>query len=139
MPSRKVIDPFDLPSNVKGIRGAMKVYDALLKIGLEVYVPLMYIRHDCVVRTASGTHIDIEIKSAYHTRTKFPLGQKLKGRHDFFIILHYYDTDDSWVIPSKVALKYCSRTQKGYVINLGLKMKDRLDIFKNRYDTLLNA
>lgn len=129
--------PPKLPSNVKGIRGAMEVYGRLLEAGLEVYVPVMYIRHDAVVKTPAGGHIDIEIKSRAAGETGFVVGKNMRPRPDFFFILHYEGTDESWVLPSDVARKHVAGS--GDRIILGDAMKQSLHPYKNAYYMIVGA
>jgi len=129
------------PTAVRGIRGALEVYGRLLDSGFEVYVPVMYIRHDCVIITKSSEHIDIEIKSRSPVsentgkpHTMFLLRKDFKPRDDFFVILHYVGTDESWILPSKVAKQCLSKG--GDRIIIGKVMKEKLRQYKNAYHLL---
>ena len=115
----------------------MEIYGKLLEIGLDAYIPVMYIRHDCVVRTRSGQHIDIELKSRSSPEGEnLQLGSDFKSRPDFFVILHYIGTDDSWVLPSKVAEDVCQKG-KSKQIRLSKGMRQKLEKYKNAYRLII--
>lgn len=118
----------------------MEIYGRLLDQGLEVYIPVMYIRHDCVVRTTSDQHIDVEIKSRVKPEgTTFQLGKGFKPRLDLFVVLHYIGTNDTWVLPSDIAEKICLKGASGKQIKLNQKLKENLQQYKNAYQLILGS
>lgn len=112
----------------------MEVYGRLLETGMDVYVPLMYIRHDCVVITPDKRHVDIEIKSRAVGESGFVVGN-FKPRPDLFFILHYEGTSDSWVLPSEIAKDHLSGS--GDRIILGDRMKEELHLYHDGYHFIL--
>jgi hypothetical protein len=123
----------DLPTSVKGIWGALEVYAKLLEEGLDVYVPVMYIRHDCVVKTMTGKHIDVEIKSRDTDGINFRFGKDFRARSDFFVVMHFFGSNDSWVLPSLEAQELMNAAG---TIRMTDSMKKRLRKYHGDYSRL---
>ena len=125
-----------LPDNIKGIRGALEVYGKLLEAGMDVYVPITYIKHDCVAITPDKRHVDIEIESIEPGETAFVVG-RFRPRADLFFVLHYEGTNDSWVLPSEVAHRHMAGS--GDRIDLDDRMKPDLNLYHDGYRLILGA
>lgn len=92
----------ELDSGTKGKRGELVVIGELLRLGLQVYLPVVDSGIDCVVDIGGGNYREVQIK--YREKTPNFLARIFKPRNKFFIVcwLNEHGHDDFWAIPSKV-------------------------------------
>jgi|GEM_PF-572612 len=106
-----------IESMQKGKLGEFHVFGELIKRGFDIYLPMIDIGTDAVVRLEDGTHIDIQVKT---TQAENQAGyfnvNEFTPRDNLFIIcvdmsdamMNEYGGPEVWILPSKVYLEYCT-------------------------------
>ena len=144
---------YTVDKRLAGERGEMYVFGELLKRGADLYVPLVDKGVDALVRTAEGTVIEIQVKSAGSAGGKDPRWFKLdhlEPRKNFLIVGVEFDQRDpkcAWVFPSIIFNKYANTPPKGSPRDLnlevgvrkyGMPLKDLLCGFRNRWELIVD-
>ena len=123
-----------------GKRGEYAVIGKLLENRLDVYVPIVDVENiDCVTRSPKGKFNERKIKTR-SVDVKHPVFEvpEYKPRRNFFIICHFAETPDFWVIPSTkfhksglLLKKYNKRR-----ITMNRKRKYELNRYHNNFGLL---
>jgi hypothetical protein len=127
-----------------GKRGEYTVLSKLLDLGLDIYEPIVDVENiDCIVRTPQGEYNEVQVK----TRTKKEKGGEIfqigwfKPRPNFFVVLYIPESDESWVLPSKVFFE--NRVKTKYLedrnlmrLILSQKKKEELHPFRDAFHLL---
>ena len=128
-----------------GKRGELSVLGELLKRGFDIYIPLVDVGIDCVVRTKGNNFKEIQIK----TRTPTDKGRicdvkMFEPKGNFFIIYRLDGEKDEngediyWIIPSEVFYSKANLARKGEFLRVGMndKRKSEIKDYKNNFGLL---
>jgi len=124
-----------------GKLGEQLVIAVLMKLGLDVYLPIVDIHGiDCIIRTNKGEYFDVQIK----TRDKITRHRelidvkKLEARKNLFIIAYFLKDDCYWIFPSEVfaANSHYSKELNRHRLTLTKKMKEKLAQYKDNFSPL---
>ena len=126
-----------------GKEGEFKVIGRLLEKGFEVYLPVVDMGIDCVIRTDTG-YKEIQIKTREKTGRYFFDVHDFEPKDNLFIICYTTtEPNDLWIIPSKDFKKYATRVKSKSKIKLRLTLgkkssdkRKRLEKYKNNFELL---
>lgn len=120
----------------KGKRGEFFVFGELIKRGFDLYLPVIDVGIDAILRLKSGKYIEMQVKS---TEAREQAGYfnvyDLKPRPNLFIICvdmseekqKEWGQPEVWILPSKVfseyASKYPLKTGTRYLLSLPARDK----------------
>ena len=128
---------------ITGKEGEFKVIGKLLEKGFEVYLPVVDVGIDCVIRTDTG-YKEIQIKTREKTGRYFFDVPDFEPKDNLFIICYTTtERNDLWIIPSKDFKKYATRVKSKSKIKLRLTLgkknsdkRKRLEKYKNNFKLL---
>ena len=137
----------EISSQGKGKRGEFFVFGELIRRGFDLYLPVIDVGIDAVVRLKIGTYIEIQVKT---TQAEDQAGYfnvyDLKHQPNLFIIcvdtseekLKKWGQPEVWILPSKEFSEYATKTTlKSYTrYHLPLPAKDKRHENKPRHDIL---
>ena len=91
-------------TSVTGKIGENIIIGEFLKLGLEVFLPVVDKGIDCVIRGQSGTFYTVQIKTRATEKRggQYFYVRNFQSRPDFFIVLHMALTDETYILPSEV-------------------------------------
>lgn len=126
-----------------GTRGELKFFERLLKEGFEVYTPIFDFGIDCIVRTKTGRFREVQVKtrdSSTKSGRDFDVKQ-FKPRENYFIVCHFADTDDFWIVPSEIFLENVINKEEEdakipWRVHLSDKLMNEWKMYKNNFDQL---
>ena len=140
-----------LDRQIGGERGELYLFSELLKRGAISYVPLVDEGVDELVRTATGTVIEIQVKAAGSAGGKdprwFQVSHVIPRKNLMITGVEFEDGDPkcAWIFPSVIFDKYASTPPKGSPRDLdldsgirkyGMPLKDLLCGFRNRWELI---
>ena len=126
----------EISSQQKGKRGEFFVFGELIKRGFDLYLPVIDMGIDAIIRLKDGTYREIQVKS---TQAEDQAGYfniyDLKPRLTLFIVCvdmsaekqKKWGQPEVWILPSEVFFKYATMTQlesyTRYLLSLPAKDK----------------
>jgi len=112
-------------SLMTGKEGEIKVIGKLLEKGFEVYIPVVDVGADCIIKISTGEYKEIQIKTRKKTDAYFFDVSDVQPNENLFILCYILtEPDDIWIIPS-MDLKHLATQVKS-----GKKTKWRLTFGK---------
>ena len=127
-------------SHYLGKIGEYKALDELLKLTLDVYIPIIDVRGiDYIVRLQSGEYREIQVK----TRGAEKQGKELfyvrnfDPRESLFIVCYREDLDEFWILPSKVYKNHAYKMKDGRLrLRLNQKRQKELEDYNNNWSLI---
>ena len=99
-----------------GKRGEYAVIGKLLEMGCDVYTPIVDVeRIDCVIRSQKGEYKEVQVKTRTPSQEQGARVFEVHGfkeRKNYFVVLHFINTDDYWVLPSRIFEKHAIFNKK---------------------------
>ncbi len=121
-----------------GKQGELKVIGELLRKGFDIYLPLVDIGIDCIIKTGID-YREIQIKTREFAKKVLFDVKEFKPRNNFFIICYYIKEPDTfWIIPSNIFKNNAIFIKKYKRFRLVLgeedsKMRRKLHIYRNNF------
>ena len=80
--------------------------------GSDVFTPVVEIEGiDAVVRTSEGTYCEVQVKTRSKDGPPVFQTKPFKPRDNFYIVVHFADSEDFWVLPSKVFIPHSHKVR----------------------------
>lgn len=113
----------EITSQQKGKRAEFLVFGELIKRGADLYLPVVDIGIDAILRRGDGTYLEIQVKSTQATEQAgwfIVYDLDLYEEERFFIVCvdMSRQTPEIWILPSKIFKEYSYKpwkSKKGWV------------------------
>lgn len=133
---------FEMGTKTLGKYGESKVLSELFKRNLDVYLPMTdTVGIDFVVRTENGRFNEIQVKTREPRRTD--KGQIFESpifepRNNYYLIYHLKESEDFWVLPSKVFAEKAIRIRNynKWRVIMNPKRCRELEKYRNNFEQL---
>lgn len=116
-------------TGVTGKLGENVIIGEFLKRGFDVYLPVVDKGVDCIIKGASGTFYEIQIKTRATERRggNYFYVRNFQPRSNFFVVCYLASTNDAYILPSKVFAEQSSEaySRRGVRRRLVLTEKKR--------------
>lgn len=131
----------EMGTKALGKYGESKVLSELFKMNFDVYRPMTdTVGIDLVVRTKNGRFNEIQVKTREpRTTDKGEIFEShiFEPRDNYFLIYHLKDSEDFWVLPSKVFAEKATHIQsKKWRVWMNPKRLRELEKYKNNFEQL---
>lgn len=129
-------------SKALGKYGESKVLSELFKRNFDVYRPMTdTVGIDLVVRTKNGRFNEIQVKTREpRTSDKGEIFEShiFEPRDNYFLIYHLKDSEDFWVLPSKVFVEKATHIHASKKLRVWMNPKRlrELEKYKNNFEQL---
>ncbi len=114
----------EMTTQQKGKLAELMVFGELIRRGADLYLPVVDIGIDAILRQKNGKYVEIQVKS---TKAKDQAGYfnaSFEPRGNLFIVCVEMSREDEgeqpevWIIPSTEFEKYAYKTKEGYRLPL---------------------
>jgi hypothetical protein len=130
-------------SQQKGKQGEFLVFGELIKRGADLYLPVIDIGIDAIVRQNDGSYLQVQVKS---TEAKEQAGwfnvwdiDEYEGKGLYIVCVDMsVEPPDIWILPSEIFIRYAtvSHSKEGRKYTLAVDVRDRSHGYQLRRDLL---
>lgn len=127
-------------TDITGKLGENVIIGEFLKRGFDIYLPVVDKGVDCVVKGASGTFYEIQIKTRATEKRggKYFYVNNFQPRPNFFILCYLAQTEEAYIMPSMIFDEHSSEaySRRGARRRLVLTKKKRrlLSRYKDNFE-----
>jgi len=123
----KVKVPMKATTQQKGKGAEFLVFSELVKRGADVYLPIIDVGIDAILRLKTGTYLEIQVKSTeVENQAGYFNVSNLELKLNPFIVcvdmsekkMERYKKPEVWILPSTEFRKYATKIEEGYRLPL---------------------